>query len=58
VTIYRRPGLAAEDVLPIRPRPGRIRIDGARRALGYEPAVRRDRAKDLTLAWVRHVRLA
>jgi predicted dehydrogenase/nucleoside-diphosphate-sugar epimerase len=58
VLIYRRPGTAAEDVTRIRPRPGRIKVDRARRLLGYEPAVPRDRAMGLTLEWVRYARLA
>ena len=35
VTIYRRPESAGEDELKIRPRPGLIRIDEARKVLGY-----------------------
>jgi predicted dehydrogenase/nucleoside-diphosphate-sugar epimerase len=58
VLIYRRPSPAAEDVLKIRPRPGRIRIDAARKVLGYTPPVARDRAMELTLEWVRYARLA
>jgi predicted dehydrogenase/nucleoside-diphosphate-sugar epimerase len=58
VMIYRRPDQAEEDVLKIRPRPGLIRIDEARKVLGYAAAVPRGRAMDLTLEWVRYARLA
>jgi predicted dehydrogenase/nucleoside-diphosphate-sugar epimerase len=58
VVVYRRPGVAAEDVLTIRPRLGLIRIDEARKGLGYTPAVSRERAMELTLEWVRYARLA
>jgi nucleoside-diphosphate-sugar epimerase/predicted dehydrogenase len=37
--------------------PARVRIDKARRLLGYRPVVSRERAMALTLAWVRHARL-
>ena len=57
VTIYRRPGRVTEDVLTIRPRPGLIRIDEARKVLGYAPVVPRERAMDLTSEWVRYARL-
>jgi hypothetical protein len=57
VVVYRRPEAAAEDVLTIRPRPGLIRIDEARKVLGYAPAVTRERAMGLTLEWVRYARL-
>jgi nucleoside-diphosphate-sugar epimerase len=57
VTIYRRPDAAVEEALKIRPRPGLIRIDEARKVLGYTAAVPRERAMDLTLEWVRYARL-
>jgi predicted dehydrogenase/nucleoside-diphosphate-sugar epimerase len=57
VTIYRRPDSAVEDVLKIRPRPGLIRIDEARKVIGYTTAVPRARAMDLTLDWVRYARI-
>jgi nucleoside-diphosphate-sugar epimerase len=37
--------------------PARVRIEKARRILGYTPAVTRGRAMELTLAWVKHARL-
>lgn len=56
--IYRRPPGDAEDLLTIGPSPGRIRVDEARRLLGYAPPVPRQRAMELTLEWLRHARLA
>src|SRR5262249_13608932 len=55
--IYRRPGPDTEDLLRIRPRGGLIRIDAARKALGYEPRVPRERALELTLSWLQCARL-
>jgi hypothetical protein len=34
-----------------------LSMEKARRVLGYAPLVPRDRAMDLTLEWVKHVRL-
>jgi nucleoside-diphosphate-sugar epimerase len=34
-----------------------VNIDKARRLLGYEPVVPRDRALELTLEWIKHARL-
>jgi predicted dehydrogenase/nucleoside-diphosphate-sugar epimerase len=56
--IYRRGAAEAEDLLRVRPRPAQIRTDRARRLLGYEPAVDRDRAMGLTWEWLRDARIA
>jgi predicted dehydrogenase/nucleoside-diphosphate-sugar epimerase len=56
--IYRRPAPAVEDVMRVRPRTGLICIAKARRLLGYEPPVPRERALELTAKWIRHARLA
>jgi nucleoside-diphosphate-sugar epimerase len=56
--IYRRPGHAPEDIMKVRGIPALIRIDKARQVLGYEPVVPRERALELTLEWLRHIRLA
>jgi predicted dehydrogenase/nucleoside-diphosphate-sugar epimerase len=58
VMIYRRPGHAPEDIMKVRGIPALIRIDKARQVLGYEPVVPRERALELTLEWLRHIRLA
>jgi hypothetical protein len=58
VMVYRRPAPRAEDVMKVRPRSGLIRIDKARKVLGYAPPVGRDQALGLTLDWLRHAGLA
>ena len=37
--------------------PARVSIDKARRVLGYSALVSRERAMELTLAWLIHARL-
>lgn len=57
--IYRRPTEQKPGPLvEIRPRRVTVNIDKARRLLGYEPRVNRERAMQLTLEWVRYARLA
>lgn len=56
--IYRRPQAAAPAMMKVRPRPGLIRVDKARQKLGYQPPVPRERAMELTLAWVREARFS
>jgi predicted dehydrogenase/nucleoside-diphosphate-sugar epimerase len=58
VTVYRRPEAATADVMKVRPRGGLVRVDKARRVLGYQPVVPRERAMELTLEWLREARLA
>jgi predicted dehydrogenase/nucleoside-diphosphate-sugar epimerase len=56
--IFRRPEPASAPApLVVTPRRGCISIDKARKILGYEPVVRRERALELTLEWVRHAQL-
>jgi hypothetical protein len=56
--MYRRPapGPAVAEAL-LGSSPFLVRVDKARRVLGYQPLVPRPRALELTLEWVRHARL-
>ncbi len=58
VMIYRRPQPAADEVMKFPPRGGCVRVDKARRLLGYEPPVSRARAMELTLGWIREAGVA
>jgi predicted dehydrogenase/nucleoside-diphosphate-sugar epimerase len=56
--IYRRPGLArAGEPMVITGRKGCVRIDKARKVLGYAPVVAPPRALELTWQWARHAGL-
>jgi predicted dehydrogenase/nucleoside-diphosphate-sugar epimerase len=56
--IYRRPEPAAlGGPVCVTPRQGRICIDRARKVLGYEPLVPRERALQLTWEWACHARI-
>jgi nucleoside-diphosphate-sugar epimerase/predicted dehydrogenase len=52
--VYRRPGpVGGGEAMTMDPAAARVSIEKARRVLGYEPAVPRQRAMELTLDWVR-----
>jgi predicted dehydrogenase/nucleoside-diphosphate-sugar epimerase len=56
--VYQRPAPAGPgDLVRVTPRQGHIRIDTARKVLGYEPPVPRERALELTWEWARHARI-
>jgi predicted dehydrogenase/nucleoside-diphosphate-sugar epimerase len=56
--VYQRPAPAGPgDLLRVTPRRGCICIDRARKVLGYEPPVPRERALELTWEWARHARV-
>src|SRR5262249_51890837 len=56
--IYRRPPLAEpSDLHRVRPRLGCVCIDKARKVLGYQPVVSREKALELTWEWVCHARV-
>jgi hypothetical protein len=56
--VYRPNAVGTPDVAPfvVDPIDARVSIDKARRVLGYQPVVSRNRAMELTLAWARHAR--
>jgi predicted dehydrogenase/nucleoside-diphosphate-sugar epimerase len=56
--IYRRSdATGAAATFAVTGRPGCVRIDKARKVLGYEPVVPREKALELTWEWACHVRL-
>jgi predicted dehydrogenase/nucleoside-diphosphate-sugar epimerase len=57
VDVYRRPAAPAVDALTMHSRFGPVLIEATRKQLGYEPAVPREKAMELTLKWVRAARL-
>ncbi len=51
VMIYRRRCIAKPDIMTVKSIPALVCIDKARRVLGYEPVIPRERAMELTLEW-------
>jgi hypothetical protein len=56
--VYHRAEKRPEDVVHMGSGGALISIEKAQRVLGYAPVVDRQQAMDLTLAWIRHARLA
>jgi nucleoside-diphosphate-sugar epimerase/predicted dehydrogenase len=58
VMVYRRPTPVPDDLMKVRRRSGLVCIKRACRLLGYEPPSSREKALQLTLAWIRNSRVA
>lgn len=57
-TIFHKAATGGGDWAALGSSPFLVRVDKARRVLGYDPVVPRTRALELTLEWVRHARIA
>ena len=55
--LYRREAQMAGDIVAMGSGGALVSLDKARRLLGYEPLVPRERALELTIEWVKHARL-
>ena len=55
--VYKREAPSAGDIVTMGSGGAMVSIDKLRKTLGYEPAVARQVALDLTLRWARHARV-
>ncbi|MFN0313865.1 MAG: hypothetical protein ACKVQA_02335, partial [Burkholderiales bacterium] len=55
--VYRREAAAAEDWVEMGSGGAVVSIAKARRLLGFDPPIKRDRALELTIDWIKHARL-